>query len=640
LSLLGRLEDLSLTDIVQIVYLSRRTGVLEIIDSHGRHTVLFKQGLIVNGSSPEYPDLASFLEARNLVAGGSRKLLDQMEENGIPAGTAIMEMNLLSKDDLSNAIRERILDVVAPLLQSKEGEFNFILSDSMSSLDMEYDPDVLFKEGGFAPGRILGVGEGEKIKPLRGLEESLKAGKALLRGSAAAETTPASLNLGLGQPIAAPAPHRLPGTANAATDNILPFPQPAEKPFTPIEDLPFPELDTPPPSPPQPQPQANVPVRTFNEPLSMEDIPVGDIPPQRGGAVTQPGGQFKVAGGLFEVESPEAAFRNVVLFERNPLVRVAARRAFTKIGVKIFQYGSLDDVRAAMTDLFRANTYFVTFLELTADESSVRLMQQVKRKNPRLPVVLVDAEADLRRRHDLLRAGADLYLTKPSPARLQPGLAEEELALFADELVLFSERSFQQWEQVTGGGMDAGRRFYELASKENIDRSFHLLKQLINELSNPNDIGEVSATILRLSAEYLDRGALFMVADGQFTGLGGFGLTVDGPTMDERVRRLTVPRDTPSILSDVLTSGEAHRGKMRRTPANVDLIERLGGLLPTEVVALPIMHANRAIGILYGDNAEHRSPIDSMTGLEIFLSQAGYAFGNAVFASERAGRGR
>jgi CheY-like chemotaxis protein len=270
----------------------------------------------------------------------------------------------------------------------------------------------------------------------------------------------------------------------------------------------------------------------------------------------------------------------------------------------------------------------------------VRLMQQVKRKNPRLPVVLVDAEADLRRRHDLLRAGADLYLTKPSPARLQPGLAEEELALFADELVLFSERSFQQWEQVTGGGMDAGRRFYELASKENIDRSFHLLKQLINELSNPNDIGEVSATILRLSAEYLDRGALFMVADGQFTGLGGFGLTVDGDTMDERVRKLTVPRDAPSILADVLTSGEAHRGKMRRTPANVDLIERLGGLLPTEVVALPIMHANRAIGILYGDNAEHRTPIDSMTGLEIFLSQAGYAFGNAVFASERAGRGR
>ena len=76
---------------------------------------------------------------------------------------------------------------------------------------------------------------------------------------------------------------------------------------------------------------------------------------------------------------------------------------------------------------------------------------------------------------------------------------------------------------------------------------------------------------------------------------------------------------------------------MRRTPANMTLIEGLGGLLPTEVVAYPIMHVERPIGILYGDNAEHRAPIDSLTGLEIFLSQAGYAFGKAAAASGRGG---
>lgn len=629
MSLLGRLEDLSLTDIVQIVYLSRRTGVLEIIDSRGRHTVLFRGGLVVNASSPEHPDLVTFLEASELIPGGNEKLLRQMEESGIPFGTAVMEMNLLSTDDLSNAIRQRIQSVVAPLLQSKEGEFNFILSESMSTLDIEYEPDVLFKEGGFAPGKILGSGDGEKIKPLKGLEDSLKAGKALLRGSASAETTPASLNLGLGQPIAPPPHQKLPGIAAAATDNVLPFP--ARDEFTPIDEAPFPE--TPIPETPFPE----IPDEPAAPPHSAPR-PAAAPPSDAVGSQKPNTGQFKVAGGLFEVESPEANYRNVVVFERNPLVRVAAKRAFARNGVKIFQYGSLDDVRTAMTDLFRANSYFVTFLELTDDEASVKLMLQLKRKNPRLPVVVVDSEADLRRRHDLLRAGADLYLTKPSPARLQPGLAEEELALFADELVLFAERSFQQWEQLTGGGVDAGRKFYEQASKETVDRSFSLLKQLINELSNPNDIGQVSDTILRLSAQYLDRGALFMAADGEFVGLGGFGRTGGGEEMDERVRKLTVPRGVPSVLADVANGAEAHHGKMKRTPANVDLIDRLGGLLPTEVVALPILHAGRAIGILYGDNAEHRAPIDSMTGLEIFLSQAGYAFGNAVFASERAGR--
>jgi CheY-like chemotaxis protein len=607
MSLLGRLEDLSLTDIVQIVYLSRRTGVLEIINDDGRHTVLFRGGLVVNASSPELPDLLMFLVAAGLITRPNADIVRRMEEQAIPAGTSLVEMNLMSKDDLGNAIRQRVLTVMTPLLQSKEGEFNFILSDSMSAFDIEYDPDDIFKDGGFSPARIVGAPEGEKIKPLKGLEESLKIGKALLRGTAAPEATPASLNLGLGQPIEPPHPAPVPVPEPERNDNILPFPARDEKPFTPIEELPEPFAETPPPRPAAAQSSAS--------------------------------GQFKVAGGLFEVETPEAAFRNVVLFERNPLVRVAARRAFTQEGAKIFQFGTLDDVRSALTELFAANSFFVTFLEVTEDESSTRLMQQVKRKNARLPVVMIDSSADLRRRHNLLRAGADLYVTKPSPARLQPGLIEEELSLFADELVLFAGRQFEQWERLTHGlGPNAGKHFYEMATKETIDRSFNLLRQLINELSNPNDIGQVSATILRLSAEYLDRGALFVARKEGFVGLGGFGFAGQGQDLDARVRQLKIAADQPSILADVAKSGVVHHGKMRRTPANVSLIEGLGNVLPTEIVALPIMHGKRAIGILYGDNAEHRAPIDSMTGLEIFLSQAGYAFGNAVFASERTRR--
>lgn len=593
MSLLGRLEDLSLTDIVQIVHLSRRTGVLEIVDDRGRHTVMFRQGLVVNASSPEHPDLLAFLLARGSVPEAAAPGLRQMEESGIPLGTAAVDMNIITAADLATAIHERVVSVVAPLLQSREGEFNFILSDHVGPLDVEYDADAIFKDGGFAPQRIVGAADGEKLKPLRGLEESLKVGKALLR-SAATDTPAPTLDLGLGHA-------KEPALTLVPDDNILPFPTPEERDeqtFTPVpDDEPFPAIDTP---APQPKPRTSA-------------------------------GQFKVAGGLIEVESPDATYRNVVLFERNPLIRVAARRAFGRNRVKIAQFGTIDDARVAIGDYIRANTFFVTFLELT--EQSDVLLQQLKRKNPRLPVVIIDAEADLRRRHDLLRRGADLYLTKPSPARLQPGLAEEELSLFADELVLFAERAFQQWERATGGGdADAGRRFYETAEKENVDRSFSLLKQLINELSNPNDIGEVSATILRLSAEYLDRGALFVAGDTEFTGISGFG----GADISNRVKSLRIPRTEPSILGDVATSGEAHRGKMRRTAANVQLIDQLGGLLPTEVVVLPIMHARRTIGILYGDNAAHRAPIDTMTGLEIFLSQAGYAFGNAVFAAEKA----
>jgi CheY-like chemotaxis protein len=537
-SLLGRLEDLSLTDIVQIVFLSRRTGILEIVDSRGRHTVMFRQGLVVNASAPDHPDLVTYLSKTGQIPAASVKDIRRMEDQGIPCATAVVDMQLLDDHGLASAIRRRIVSVVKPLLQSREGEFNFLLSDSMNPVDMEYDPSALFQDGGFPPQKILETATGEKLKPLQGLEDSLKAGKALVRE------------------------------------------------------------------------QSTAPQKT----------------------------QFKVAGGVVGVASPDAMHRNVVLFERNPLLRVAAKRAFTNAKVNISQFGSLEDARAAMTDLFRSNSFFVTFLELTPDGATLRLLQHIKGRNARLPVVIIDREVDLRRRHDLLRAGADLYVTKPTAERLQPGKVEEELALFAGELVLFAERAFQQWEQATGGGADAGKLFYETAGDENVDRSFSVLKQLINELSDPNDITLVAETILRFSAQSVDRAALFMVEGDEFAGVGGFGVTGGGEDMDSRVKMLRIARNEPSILSDVAESGQPHRGKIRRTPANQQLIDQLGGLLPTEVVAFPILHEMEVVGILYGDNAEHRAPIDNVAGLEIFLSQAGAAFGNAVFAST--GRGR
>ena len=573
MSLLGRLEDLSLTDIVQIVFLSRRTGVLEIIDGAGRHTVLFRHGMVVNASGPEHPDLVTFLQKRGNLNSEQVRTIRQMEDQGLSCGSSVVEMNLMTSDGVVDALRERILSVVTPLLSSRDGEFNFILTETMSAVDMEYEPDVLLQDGGFSPQKIMGMAEGEKIKPLRGLEESLKAGQALRRGTTLSGTTTAPLDLGLGQNDVGPA-----------------------------ESQPYVEESVAPPST----------------------------------------SKFKVAGGLFEVESPDATYRNVILFERDPLVRVAAKRAFGQKGVKIAQFGSLDNVRSAMTDLFRSNSFFVTFLELTTDDATLHIMQQLKRRNPRLPVVVIDREADLRRRHVLLHAGADLYVTRPSPERLQPENAQEELALFAEELVLFAERSFEQWERLTGSfGVEAGKRFYEMAEKETVDRSFTVLKQLINELNDPTDISQVAAMILRLSGQYVDRGALFVVTDDAFIGLGGFGIGGVGEAMDDRIREIRINRNEPSILSDVAASGQPHRGKIKRTDANVRLIEGMGNVLPTEVVALPIMHNEQGIGILYGDNAEHRAPIDSMTGLEIFLSQAGYAFGNAVMAWQKAGgRGR
>lgn len=649
MSLLGRLEDLSLPDIIQIVFLSRRTGILEIIDSRGRYTVLFHHGLIVNASSPDVPDLATFLEQGGYLDAARLAPLRKMEDVGIPIGTALLEMNVMDREALAKIVQQRITNVVVPLLGSRDGEFNFILSDSIGQLDIEYEPATLFKEGGVSPQKILGGADGEKLKPLRGLEESMKAGKALLRGAPGAPLavptpTTAPSDLGIvhrntpeasaprpAAPVDEPVFDALDDTGGGAiaeSENVFDF----DAPDTPAPIELLSESAEPLAEPLVPPPPAPVPIR---QPEAAEP----EVEDEATRKVREKS-RLRIEGAA----DLTAADRTVLLFERSPLLRVAAKRAFTKQNMKISQYGSLEDTRRAATELLKSNEFFITFLELSgttenSDGDAPQLLSLIKRKNHLLPVVVIDREADLRRRARLLKLGADHYLTKPSEAHLQPALADEQLALFADELVLFAQRAFEEFDILVsvGGDDHGGHVLYEMAQRERASRTEDVLKILINELSNPNDVNELGATILRLAGEYFDRAALFVGHARNFIGVGGASVDHSDGEMNERVRKIRISYAEPSVLADVAATGESHRGKIRRTDANVVIIESLGKRLPTEVAVLPITNRGHVVGLLYGDNAQQHEPFGDLSGLEMFLSQAGFALENAVTAASRRG---
>ncbi|HUP64195.1 MAG TPA: response regulator [Thermoanaerobaculia bacterium] len=689
MSLLGRLEDLSLPDIIQIVFLSRRTGILEIVDQGGRFTIVFQHGLVVDASSPRDPDLLSTLREIGAVDDSNALRLEQMYEEGAPVGFALLEMNAMTSQELGELVRRRIIGIVTPLLTSREGEFNFILSDTPSQFELQYDPEQVFREGGIPPQQIFGSPEGEKLKPLQGLEESMKAGKAMLSGNRSSGTSPA-----------APAPLRSQGGRSelqALDDLELPAESPphlpAADPFAhdPIDEeiaddqMSIADLgreESPPPPPPARSPASDPPVdvelgdpfeaffpsgegpepplRPLDEEMSFDDtgsarrdkvaepavereeLPAGEELEHLPGV---PADAFIAAPRTVETQSSEKAGETIVLYEPDPMLRVAARRAFTKKGFEFLQFGKLQDTREAVEELLADDRFFVTFLDLAGPSGngggSAALLDSIKEKGEHLPVVLIDADADLHRRHDLLGRGADFYLTKPSPAHLQPGLAEETLALFADELMMFAERSYASWKRRLGTLSDAARETQiAFAGKERTERGFALLKRLISELTTPDDLNQVADTILRMAHEYLTRGAIFAVTPDSFEGLGGFGSSGRGDEMSLRVRRITIGREETSVLADVAVSGTPHRGRLKRGEANEALIRALGVTSPTETVLLPISSRGSVVGIMYGDNAGTSDPIGDVSGLEIFLSQAGLAFESALIARSRAeGRG-
>lgn len=477
MGLVGRLEDLPLADIVQIVNLSKGTGILDLRLATGHHTIMFRKGLMVSASSPQIPSLRTELEGR-LNAGPLNRLIDPT----IAVGIAVLQKHLITPLDLGKVVFQRVANVVRGLADMRSGEFEFLAREP-SLEEMEYEPNSVFKRGGIRPDDILGK-RAEGLRALVSVKQSLKT---------AAE-------------------------------------------------------------------------RTGDSAVETKTAPVARIPD-----------------------------RCLVLLENDAATREAIKRASGIHGFATVEARDAANVIAMLDH----DVFFVTVIDLGPDPEPVvfPLIRDLKRVNKNVPVVVLDATSDFRRRHRALEAGADLYMRKPADD------GDEERSVFAEDLMLFVGRRFAERQPVQAA--------------EPMHRGFRFLVQLLKEISNPGDISQLSLTILQLAADYIDRGVLLAKKGNQLVVLGKFGVRSNG----------CAPR--LAILDGVLATRRPFRGSIDEETA-ADLESAFGAANVREAIALPMLSGEEVVGVLYGDNAINQRPIEDTSGLEIFLSQAGFAFENVL----------
>jgi hypothetical protein len=157
------------------------------------------------------------------------------------------------------------------------------------------------------------------------------------------------------------------------------------------------------------------------------------------------------------------------------------------------------------------------------------------------------------------------------------------------------------------------------------------LVRAMTEVRSPAFTGEISLRILSYAAQVLGRGVLFSIGRNLARGTGQFGIELDGgePT-EERIRRLELPLDQDSVIARAASSQETERGRPERTPWNEHLAEALGGVMPPEVVAIPLTVNGATAFVLYGDDLPNPGPIGSLEALEGLIIQAGLAMEKAA----------
>jgi len=144
-SLHGRLDELGLDEILQIVALSRRTGILTLRRNGAEAALHFKDGLVVFASSSEIRQTLGELLVKNGIIEQEivrQALVIQQHEGGRERiGVILRNRFQVELQQIERAVREKMATVVMTLFPWTDGEYDFVPAAAVATVDAAYlDP--------------------------------------------------------------------------------------------------------------------------------------------------------------------------------------------------------------------------------------------------------------------------------------------------------------------------------------------------------------------------------------------------------------------------------------------------------------------------------------------------------------------
>ncbi len=151
------------------------------------------------------------------------------------------------------------------------------------------------------------------------------------------------------------------------------------------------------------------------------------------------------------------------------------------------------------------------------------------------------------------------------------------------------------------------------------------LKEVMTELRAPTFGGEITVWLLRHAAEIVKRCVLFSYSRDWIRGMGQVGLEPEGGAGAEEISNVRIPANEPSVFTGIVETRQSYKGELGKGPWNEYLAIQLGGLVPPEVVVVPMIVNNNVVALLYGDNLPSGGPIGPIDALELLMLEAGLA---------------
>jgi len=167
-------------------------------------------------------------------------------------------------------------------------------------------------------------------------------------------------------------------------------------------------------------------------------------------------------------------------------------------------------------------------------------------------------------------------------------------------------------------------------ARELHDPAMANLSSYVAELNRKDISGEVTLLALRFASEIASRAILFLVRKGDIKGLGQFGVHFgEGKDADSAIRSLVISTVDDSVFSKVIQTQQSYRGAPSDSEVQRALFEELGGGKPSEIYIGPIVTMGKVAVILYADDFPERAGLAPTSSMDIFLSHTGLALDRA-----------
>jgi hypothetical protein len=639
--LVGSLEDLGLGDILQIISLSRKSGVLLLRSDDGEGRFVFAEGRVTGAFCKGGPS-----DLRSLVVGSGAAsdaayaaAVRESQDRGVPLDDVLREMTGLAGPKL-DALRVDNLERAAFTMFSwPSGEFSFDVRDDSDDVDPALcvaagvDAQYLAMEGA----RLRDEEDRDADEPVDASDPTSFADLgAELRDDRGPEPEVEAVAVAVAE-SGDEEDHALPAEALAEVEAVVEAqamdePTSARKPAHAESEF-----------------VAEVVAEEGDDAGSAADVVAVEALDDAAEAVLEGADAAKDAAEVvalataerFEVESParvpqarEPEAASGPAPERVPIPLVVvdpdlallewAKEAL-KSGyerVHIFQKTDLAIARIRQY-LVRRETPLVILSDATPPDpnsgatSPAEIVSRLKSQVARMAVLALVPASE-----SAAGWGVDGVARKPDPSDLyNPRRASTTLKLG------------EGLREAVAAAVRLVRNAGPQPSSPRVALS--RVRAVSAELREAAPRGEIIPVVLRFAAEHFARVALFLVRDELAVGMAGRGLERAGGPDEATLRDLMIRADEPAWFRRVAESRASVRG-----PASDDGDRRLAALLgdapPAEAYVAPLESGGQVVALLYADNLPDGGPLPETAGLEIVIQEAGLILDRAALERQLA----